>query len=285
MTPPSFQQRAMRLLWLILVSYVITLVLFRVFESHLIFFPDYPGRLSGDWSPKGLLSQDVWLTSSDGTRLNSWWIPNENAVYTFLAFHGNAGNIADRADIYKFLSDVPGNVLAVEYRGYGKSQGNPSESGLYLDAEAGFDYLVASKHIPPQRIISFGQSLGTAVAVQLAMRRDVGGVVLEAPFLSAAHVAQQKFWFFPGLSLLALGQFDTKRALQNVKVPILIFHCVQDPVIPFQMGEAVYKEAREPKTFVPIDSYCHEEASIFATALYQTKLRNFLSSLNGNPGM
>lgn len=164
LTSSGLLRRALRLLIAILAGYIIALILMRVFESHFLFFPDYPGRLSGDWTPKGLSVEDTWFKSTDGTKLHSWWIANEEPAYTFLAFHGNAGNIADRAWVYKFLHDVHANVFAVEYRGYGKSEGVPSESGFYLDAQAAFDYLVATKRIAPQKIISFGQSLGTAVA-------------------------------------------------------------------------------------------------------------------------
>jgi fermentation-respiration switch protein FrsA (DUF1100 family) len=164
-----------------IVAYGLALLLIRVYESHLVFFPNVPDRLAGDWNPQGLSVEDVWPNSADGVKLHAWWIPSERAQFTFLAFHGNAGNIANRADIYKFLSDTPANVLAIEYRGYGKSEGSPSETGLYLDAEAGYQFLVNGKAIRPAQIISFGQSLGTAVAARLAAQQKVGGVVLEAP--------------------------------------------------------------------------------------------------------
>jgi uncharacterized protein len=279
MTSASFMRRVLRVLTLILIAYAVALSLMRIFESHFLFFPDSHGRLLGDWAPKGLPIEDAWFKSSDGTKLHSWWIPNEGASYTFLAFHGNAGSIADRAWVFKFLRDVPANVFAVEYRGYGKSEGVPSESGLYLDAQAAFDYLVTTKRVAPEKIISFGQSLGTSVAANLAARRNLGGVILEAPFPSAAHVVRQRMWFFPGLSLLVLNQLGTERQLRNVNAPILIVHCTQDPVIPLQLGKAVYDKAREPKTFLPIDGYCHEEASIIAPALYQARIRKFLSEI------
>jgi hypothetical protein len=103
----------------ILIAYALLLALVRIFESRLIFFPDYPGRLEGDWHPRVLPVQDVWLTASDGTKLHAWWIPNDNAKFTFLAFHGNAANIANRAPVYEFLRHTPANVFALEYRGYG----------------------------------------------------------------------------------------------------------------------------------------------------------------------
>jgi fermentation-respiration switch protein FrsA (DUF1100 family) len=279
MTAASFGRRFLRLLITIVVGYGLALLLIRVLESHLIFFPNVPDRLGGDWNPRGLSVEDVWLRSADGIKLHAWWIPRQNAKFTFLAFHGNAGNIANRADIYKFLSDTPANVLAIEYRGYGKSEGSPSETGVYLDAEAGYRFLVNGKAIRPEQIISFGQSLGTAVAARLAAQEKVGGVVLEAPFPSASAVARRTFWFLPGLSLLVQKQFNTKNQLAQIKAPILIVHCTQDPVIPFGMGQETYQGARSPKAFLGIDGYCHEEASLVSPGRYRTALLEFLRKL------
>jgi hypothetical protein len=265
----------------LVIGYVLVLVILRIFESHLIFFPDYPNRLAGDWHPHGLPVEDVWLTSSDGTKLHAWWIPNQNAKFTFLAFHGNAANVANRASVYEFLSDTPANILALEYRGYGRSDGKPSETGFYRDADAAYAYLVTSRGLDPNTIISFGQSLGTAVAANLAARHKMGGVLLEAPFLSASRAARKIFWFLPGTSLLVYSQFDTQARLKKINAPILIVHCTQDPVIPFHFGQEVYDAARPPKTFLSINGYCHEEASVIAPAEYHAALIKFLSSIPG----
>ena len=166
-----------------LIAYAIILLTVRMFESHLMFFPDLPSRLEGDWYPRDLPVQDVWLRTSDGLKLHSWRIEANEARFIFLAFHGNASSIANRADIYQVLRALPANILAVEYRGYGRSEA-PSEEGLYRDAEAGLEYLRKSRGSDSQDIISYGQSLGTAVAAQLAAHHPVGGVVLEALFPS-----------------------------------------------------------------------------------------------------
>jgi len=261
------------------ISYVLALILIRVFETHFIFFPNTPGRLEGDWHPLALPVQDVWLTSSDGTKLHAWWIPHDNAKFTFLTFHGNAANIANRAPVYAFLRDTPANVFAVEYSGYGRSEGTPSEAALYRDADVAYQHLVNTRGIAPQTIISFGQSLGTAVAAQVAAHRQVGAVILEAPFPSASHMARQSFWFLPGISLLVRGQLDTAARLQQTTAPLLIVHCTQDPVIPFHFGQAVYNAARPPKTFLQIDAYCHEESTLVAPTQYRPALQKFLAAL------
>jgi fermentation-respiration switch protein FrsA (DUF1100 family) len=277
---PGSGERVLRFFALVVVGYVLALLLLRLFESHFLFFPNYPDRLAGNWSPRGLLNQDAWFQASDGTKLHAWWIPAEGAVFTFLAFHGNAGNISDRAEVYKFLKQTPANVLAVEYRGYGKSEGVPSESGLYLDAEAALNYLEVSKGISAAKTIAYGQSLGTAVAAHLASKHALGGVILEAPFPSAGTVARQKLWFFPGLPLLLWGQLDTEKALQSVQAPILIVHCLDDPVIPFELGKAVYTKAHEPKFFLSIHGQCHEEASLVSPKAYQEQILIFLSTIS-----
>lgn len=274
-----FRARVLNFLITILAGYLVVLVLLRIFEARLIFFPDYPGRLDGAWRPRGLPVQDTWLTTSDGIKLHAWWIPNDNAKVTFLAFHGNASNIANRTPIYEMLHSLPANVFALEYRGYGRSEGRPSEAGIYRDAEAAYDYLVTNKRIDPKSLISFGQSLGTAVATRLASRRRIGGVVLEAPFPSASRLAGKVFWFLPGVSLLVYGQFDTKSWVRSAHAPVLIIHCQHDPVIPFPFGEEVYEAALAPKSFVPIRGECHEESSLIAPTQYRATLQRFLDSL------
>lgn len=281
MAPPdvSPQTRLLHLLVTIFAAYVLVLLLLRVFEDHFLFFPNTPNRLEGDWHPRTLPVQDIQLAAVDGTKLHAWWIPSPQATYTFLAFHGNAANITNRIPIYEFLRALPVNVLALEYRGYGRSEGSPTESGIYKDADASYDYLTREQNISPQTIVAFGQSLGTAVASKLAARKQVAAIVLEAPFPSASAVSRKLFWFFPGIQYLLKGQLDTAARLKQVTAPILIVHCKQDPVIPFELGQAVYNGANSPKQFVAIDNSCHEEASLFATGQYRTALLKFLGSL------
>jgi uncharacterized protein len=281
----SVGKRMFSVLVSVLIGYVLVLALCRIFESRLIFFPNYPDRLGGDWNPRGLGVQDVWLTAYDGTKLHAWWIPNDAAKFTFLTFHGNAGNVADRATVYEFLKGTPANVLALEYRGYGRSEGKPSERGVYRDADAAYEYLVNTRGKDPKTIVSFGQSLGTTVATHLAAHHKVGGLVLEAPFSSASRVARKFYWFLPGIGLLLHSQFDTGERLKEITVPIFILHCNQDPVLPFQFGQEVYGAARPPKEFLEINGQCHEEASVIAPENYRAALRAFLSNIErGKPG-
>jgi fermentation-respiration switch protein FrsA (DUF1100 family) len=261
------------------VTYLSILLLLRIFESHLIFFPDFPSRLAGDWHPSGLPVEDVWISADDGTKLHAWWIPAERAKLTFLAFHGNAGNISDRVYVDRFLHELPVNVLAVEYRGYGKSEGKPGEKDFYRDAQSALRYLAEKRGIAPQSIISYGQSLGTAIATDLASQTKAGGVVLEAPFPSIAAMARRAYWFLPGLSLLARSQFDTKSKITKIKAPLLIVQCATDPVIPPDLGRQVYAAAGSPKTLLQFDISCHEESALLAPTKYKAGLLDFLAKI------
>lgn len=262
--------------------YVVLVVLLLVFERSFIFFPQIPGRLSGDWRPAGLPVEDVWLTTEDGVKLHSWWVPAEGAEFTLLAFHGNAANLPNRTDIFALLRRAPANVLAVEYRGYGRSEGAPSEAGIYADARAAYDYLTKQRGIAPKRIVVYGASLGSAVATDLAAQSEVGGVLLEAPFPSAAAVARKVYWFLPGLGALARIKLDTAAKLDRIRAPLLVIHCTRDPVISFSLGEDVFQRAHEPKRFVRIEAACHEDASIAAPEEYLRAVREFLATLPKN---
>jgi uncharacterized protein len=272
-------QPLIKLLIPLAVAYLAILLLVWLFGDRLIYFPNYPGRMSGDWQPGGLAVQDVWLRTGDGVKLHSWWIPAEGAQFTFLVFHGNAANIAYRTDLYHFLRDLPANVLAVEYRGYGRSEGQPDENGLYQDAAAAWEYAVHSRGISPKQIIAFGASLGTAVAVDLAAKRDVAGVVLVAPFASSKAVARRVYPFLPGAGSVVRSKFDTAAKLTQVRAPIFIAHCTEDPVLPFALGEEVYRLAHEPKAFLPVQGSCHEEALVMEPAANRVQLLAFLRQI------
>ncbi|HTQ86496.1 MAG TPA: alpha/beta hydrolase [Candidatus Solibacter sp.] len=280
--------RVRRVVLIPAVVYLVVVVLLLVFEKRLVFFPQIPGRLSGDWSPRDLALEEVWLTTADGVRLHAWWIAaraegGAEDLPTILCFHGNAANIAWRADVYRFLRDLPANVLAPEYRGYGRSEGSPSEEGLYRDADAAYSYLVRERSVPPRHIVALGQSLGTAVAAQLASQREVGGVVLEAPFPSARALARRIYWFVPGLGWLIRSRFDTSKNLAEANgkfgAPLLVMHCTGDPVIPFAFGQQVYENAPQPKSFLAVNGECHEEGTLIDPVGVRRELLRFLEQV------
>jgi fermentation-respiration switch protein FrsA (DUF1100 family) len=194
-------------------------------------------------------------------------------------FHGNAANLPNRADIYRFFHALPVNILAVDYRGYGRSEGSPTEAGVYLDARAAYDHLVTQRAIPPRRIIAFGASLGSAVAADLAAEREVAALIMEAPFPSAPAVARRVYPFLPGIGLLMQTRLDTAAKLARVRAPVLVLHCTRDPVIAFSLGEATFAAAREPKHFARLDAACHEDACLAAPAAYRAALWSFLQEV------
>ncbi|MEK6528456.1 MAG: alpha/beta fold hydrolase, partial [Nitrospirota bacterium] len=151
--------------------------------------------------------EDVYVTTEDGVRLFAWFIPSEEPRATLMFCHGNGGNISHRLDKIKIFNDLFLDVFIFDYRGYGMSKGKPSEQGLYLDAEAVYDYLLNNKKIPPQKLIVYGESLGGAVTVELAGRHKVGGIIIENTFTSVKDMAKRIFPFIP--AFIYANKFDS----------------------------------------------------------------------------
>ena len=289
----TVQMAAVETVWgvarAVLIGLLLSILLIRMFEERFIFFPDIAG---GGVQPEdfGVRVEDVWLTASDGARLHAWWAPayatqagsggqaSEGAAFTVLLLHGNAGNLTHRVENIGFLQQLPANVLALDYRGFGRSQGRPAEEGVYRDAEAAYDYLVRERNVRPEQIVALGQSLGTAVAVDLASKRPVGALVLEAGFPSARRVAQQAIPL-PGVAYIIRTRFDSDRKLKGIRVPVLVAHCRQDSVMPYKLGEELFAAANQPKTFVSYPGACHEPFFIADPEDYATRLRSFLARL------
>jgi hypothetical protein len=292
----------------VLLGVLLLVLLLRLFEDRLIFFPDGDTRGEWDFSRSGVAVEDIFFTTRDGVRLHGWWVPSfaptsgapaggpayassnrsdvkpaADKIPSLLYFHGNAGNLTDRIENIAFLRILPANVLAVDYRGYGKSQGRPSEEGVYRDAEAAYDYLVQGRGVLAEQVVLLGQSLGTAVAVDLATRRPVGGLILECGFPSARRVAQKVMWL-PGLRFLLRSRFDSAAKLKANQVPVLVAHCQQDPVLPYALGEELYAAANPPKMFVSYPGACHEPLYVANPTDYAAKLRSFLETVSRQGG-
>ncbi|MFB3154281.1 MAG: alpha/beta hydrolase, partial [Candidatus Acidiferrales bacterium] len=206
--------------------------------------------------------------------------PAEQALgtaLTILYFHGNAGNLTNRIENIAFLRQLPANVLAVDYRGYGKSEGRPTEAGVYLDAQAAYDYLFHERGVVPDHLVVLGQSLGVAVAVDLASKRPVAGLILEGGFPSAGRVVQRSMGL-PGLRFVIRSKFDSAAKLKEISVPVLVAHCTRDPILPYALGEELYAAANQPKTFVSYDSDYHEPLFFADPSDYAARLRAFLES-------
>ncbi len=218
---------------------------------------------------------DVWLTTRDGVRLHAWWVAPSGARIATLHLHGNGGNISHRGMHIRGLTAAGTALLLLDYRGYGKSGGWPTEKGLYADADAGYDHLIR-QGFSPNRIVVYGESLGTSVAVDLAARRPAGGVILEAPFTSASDIAAR---VLPGIGPLVMRSFNTRAKIGRVRAPILVLHGDRDEVIPFEVGQALFAAAPEPKEFWRVIGAHHSDIPEFATPEYVERMQAFFAKL------
>lgn len=202
--------------------------------------------------------EEIMLTASDGERLVAWIVPPRAGKPVLLFFHGNAGNFARpiRQARFRALTEDGTGLFAVNYRGYGGSTGTPTEAGLHLDARAAYGAAVA--RFGAANLIGYGESLGTGVVLKLAAEAPLAAIVLEAPYLSTAAVAQGVYPFVP-ISLLMLDQFRSNEVIGRVRAPLLVLHGERDGVIPFAQGEALYGLANEPKRFVRFPEGGHED--------------------------
>jgi fermentation-respiration switch protein FrsA (DUF1100 family) len=200
-------------------------------------------------------AQALYLTTEDGETLFAWYKPPAPDKPLLLYFHGNGGNLAIQAGMLQAITAAGNGVLAVEYRGYPGSTGSSSEQGLLLDAEAAYAKAQALG-IPDAKIVVFGQSLGSGVAVALAARHKVGALVLDSPFTSAQAVASRLYWMFP-VGWVMKDPFHSDERITKVTAPLLIVHGTADPVIPFDLGETLFGLANQPKTFIKVNGMGH----------------------------
>ncbi|MGO4880893.1 MAG: alpha/beta hydrolase [Bryobacteraceae bacterium] len=238
--------------------------------SRLIYQPTrYPG---GWWHTQtDLGAQDVWLRSRDQVRLHAWWIETPGSRLATLYLHGNGGNLANRPGHLREMIAAGSSVLIPDYRGYGKSDGRPTERGLYLDADAAYDHLIGMGY-SPDKIVVQGESLGAAVAVDLASRRPCAGVILECPFTSFSAEAGR---FVPWIGRLFASGFQTRRKIGRVHVPVLVIHGDEDRTVPYDMGRAVYEAANEPKWFWTVEGAAHQDIVAVAGDRYHARLLEF----------
>jgi uncharacterized protein len=217
-------------------------------------------------------AQDVWLRTADGVEIHGWWVKAEGSRLATLFLHGNAGNIGHRAAHIREIVAAGSDVLIIDYRGYGRSQGRPTERGLSEDASAAWDYLAAQG----KPIVIHGESLGSAVAVELATRKPAAGLVLEAPFTSlraeAGHVV-------PVLGPLLVWGFDSKARIAGIHLPLLVIHGDRDRTVPCGLGRELYDAAPGPKSFWTVTGADHNDILDAAGAEFRERLRRFYGSL------
>jgi hypothetical protein len=242
-------------------------------EHRFIFFPSR--ELIGSPRDLGLEYTSVHVTTSDGVRLHGWWIPAARERAVVLFFHGNAGNISDRLESIRIFHELGLSVFIFDYRGYGQSQGAPSEQGTYDDAETAWRYLLEQRRVERDRIVMFGRSLGAAVAVESATRHAPKALIVESSFTSIRAMARTAVPWAP-IGPFLTTRYDTLSKIPRVGCPLLVVHSRDDEVIPYAQGRALYDAARDPKQFLDL-RYGHNEGFLLSAEAYVAGLDAFLT--------
>lgn len=236
------------------------------FEDKLIYFPSKEGVGA---SP----GEEVWLEAADGVRIHGWYLPSPGAKRTILHLHGNAGNLEDRRDLLRELLTLDAAVLAIDYRGYGKSAGAPSEAGLYADAKAAYDWL--QKREPSLPLVLHGESLGGAVAVDLASKVPCAALIVQSTFTSTRDMASKVLPWFPARWLMR-SNYDNLSKVGKIRIPKLFLHSRDDEMIPFGMAERLFEAAAEPKEREWFSHAGHNDLTIRFGRAYFRRLEGFL---------
>jgi len=261
------------------VAYLLLMGVWMVFEGRLIFFPaPYP---SGNWHPAGLQCEDVEFATHDGVRLHGWYCPVPRPRCVFLMSHGNAGNLTHRAPlIASWQQKLNVSVFVFDYRGYGRSAGRPHEPGVYADGRAAYRWVTADQGIAPDDVVFFGESLGAAVALQLASEVTPRALILESPFTSAVDVGQRAFPWLP-VRWIMRNRFASIDKIDRYHGPLLIIHGTQDTLIPFAMGKTLFDRANEPKRFYPVAGADHNDLALTGGRAYFQAIDDFLRDVAG----
>jgi fermentation-respiration switch protein FrsA (DUF1100 family) len=261
------------LILLILAFIVFSCVFFPQIENFFIFYPDRELEFHpADWH---LTFEDVYFEAEDKTRLHGWFFPQKGNPPVIMFCHGNAGNICHRLENVKLLLDQNLQVFIFDYRGYGKSKGRPSETGIYRDGMAAYDFLVIQKNIPPERIVLFGRSLGAAVAIEIALKRKVRALITESAFTSTKGMARTMLLFMP-FSFFLPPHYNNLDKITRINVPKLIIHGEKDEIVPFSMGQKLYENAQAPKYFYSIKNAGHNDTYVLGGKGYFDTLTAFV---------
>jgi fermentation-respiration switch protein FrsA (DUF1100 family) len=260
------------IVWPIVVAGAYGLLYF--FANRAVYYPSkYP---QGFWNLQSQVgASDVWLNTPDGVRLHAWWVHRENTRLVTLFLHGNAGNVTHRIPHIREIVAAGSSILVLDYRGYGKSGGRPTEKGLNIDSETALAYLLGLGYRPKQ-IILHGESLGTAVAIDLAGRRPCAGLILEAPFTSGSDVAGT---VLPVLGPLLVRSLNSVPKIRWILRPKLFMQGDHDEIIPLRLGQELYAAAQAPKSFWIVEGAGHNGIIETAGPQYRERLAAFYAGL------
>ena len=248
-------------------------------QASMLFFP--LSDMSANPTDWGMEYEDVTLHTEDGVTLYGWYIPGSSAKRALLFFHGNAGNISHRSESLKIFHHLGVNVLIIDYRGYGRSLGRPSEEGLHADAVAAWRYLSQTKHFDASQIVLFGRSLGGAVAARLATEVKPAALILESTFSSARDVAAVHYPILSKLIVMRFS-FNTAARVKEISCPVLVVHSPDDQIIPYYLGEKVYQAAKEPKFMLRLQGG-HNAGFLQSQPAYERGIAEFISRYVNKP--
>lgn len=258
-----------------LCAYLIIVVASMFMENQLIFFPSrYP---VGEWAPAGIEYEDAWFTSEDGAKLHGWYVPSDDSRAVILFCHGNAGNITHRAHVLEIMHDYVGaSVMIFDYQGYGRSEGKPSGDGVLADARAARAWLAEREKIPENEIVLMGESIGGAVAVDLAARDGAKALVLESTFNALPEVAAFHYPWLP-VRWAMRTRLDSASIINKYKGPLLQSHGDSDGIVPMRLGRRLFDAAGEPKQFLELPGHNHNAPMPME---YYDALSSFLDGLD-----
>lgn len=250
----------------------------RSIENRFIYFPPTHPHGFPSLPSFGPQSENLWLRTKDGVRLNVAYFPCPASDKVILWLHGNAEDISTSFRQFEFYTQLGINFLAVDYRGYGKSESSPSEESLYLDADAAYHYLVDVRRIQPDNVIVLGRSLGGVAAIDLASRQKCGGLIVESSLTSAREIAP-KILGFPLPGYVPKTRFNSLSKIAKVRASTLIVHGTKDGLIPFSMGKRLFERAPEPKFLFPIPGAGHNDILQVGSESYLKRLGEFIDGL------
>ena len=247
----------------------------RWFEHHQVYAPS--SKMVARGADLGSPFEDVYFATSDGVRLNGWFFPADKTAQlshlVFLLLHGNANNISHRLAFYEAWLELGVNVFSIDYRGYGRSGGKPSEEGTYLDAQAAHQWL-RQRGFAPRHIIVVGKSLGGGVASELVLREPCGALILQNTFTSIVDLGAELFPWLPVRRMNSI-RYDTLARLPRIKIPVLVAHSRDDELVGFHHGEKNFAAANEPKMFLELQGK-HTRTIEAGRAHYLRGLEKFL---------
>ncbi|WP_353931316.1 alpha/beta hydrolase [Okeanomitos corallinicola TIOX110] len=252
-------------------SLVLIYIVFAVYvyfrADSMIFLPPSPGYED--------TKEIIKLKTRNNQRISAIYLQNPTAKYTIMYIHGNAEDLGSVRSTLEKIRDLGFSVFAYDYRGYGTSEGTPTETSAYEDIETAYNYLIQELQITSEKIIVFGRSVGGGSAVDLAVRKPVGGLVLESAFTSAFRVVVP-------VPILPFDIFNNIDKIQKVKCPVLIMHGKQDEIVPFQHGKKLFASVKSPKLYLWVDSAKHNDFDLVAGDKYGQTLRDFVQIISSN---